>query len=48
MSETALVTEVLHGHVACWTLNRPKQLNALNGALIAALGKMVEDVQTAR
>ena len=45
MSETALVTEVLHGHVACWTLNRPKQLNALNGALIAALGKMVEEVQ---
>ena len=45
MSETALVTEVLHGHVACWTLNRPKQLNALNGALIEALGQMVEEVQ---
>ena len=45
MSETTLVTEVLHGHIACWTLNRPQQLNALNGALIDALGKMVDDVQ---
>ncbi|HCZ08238.1 MAG TPA: enoyl-CoA hydratase [Flavobacteriales bacterium] len=45
MSETALVTEVLHGRVACWTLNRPKQLNALNGALIDTLGKMVEELQ---
>ena len=45
MSETALVTEVLHGAVACWTLNRPQQLNALNGALIEALGAMVEEVQ---
>ena len=45
MSETALVTEVLHGNVACWTLNRPQQLNALNGALIEALGTMVEAVQ---
>ena len=39
MSETTLVTEVLHGHIACWTLNRPQQLNALNGALIDALEK---------
>lgn len=46
MSESALVTEVLHGHIACWTLNRPQQLNALNGALIEALGTMVEEVQT--
>ncbi len=45
MSETPLVTEVLHGHVACWTLNRPQQLNALNGALIEALGAKVEEVQ---
>jgi enoyl-CoA hydratase len=45
MSEIALVTEVLHGPVACWTLNRPQQLNALNGALIEALGAMVEEVQ---
>jgi enoyl-CoA hydratase len=45
MSESALVTEVLHGPIACWTLNRPQQLNALNGALIEALGTMVEEVQ---
>jgi len=45
MSETALVTEVLHGPVACWTLNRPQQLNALNGKLIEKLGALVEEVQ---
>jgi enoyl-CoA hydratase len=45
MSETSLVSETLHGPVAVWTLNRPQQLNALNGALIAELGHMVEAVQ---
>ena len=45
MSEAPLVTEELHGNIACWTLQRPKQLNALNGALIEALGAMVEEVQ---
>lgn len=45
MSETPLLTEVLHGHVACWTLNRPQQLNALNGALIEALGSKVQELQ---
>ena len=45
MSETPLVTEVLHGKVAVWTLQRPQQLNALNGALISELGQMVEAVQ---
>ena len=45
MSETPLVTEALHGPLAVWTLNRPQQLNALNGALIAELGRMVEAVQ---
>ena len=45
MSETALVQEDLHGPVACWTLNRPHQLNALNGALIEELGAMVAAVQ---
>lgn len=45
MSETPLVTEALHGKVAVWTLQRPQQLNALNGALISELGQMVEAVQ---
>ena len=45
MSETPLVSETLHGPVAVWTLNRPQQLNALNGALIAELGAMVDAVQ---
>ena len=45
MSETALVTETLHGSVACWTLQRPQQLNALNAALIQELGQKVEEVQ---
>lgn len=45
MSETSLVTEALHGKVAVWTLQRPQQLNALNGALISELGQMVEAVQ---
>lgn len=45
MSEIPLVTEALHGPVAVWTLNRPQQLNALNGALIAELSRMVEAVQ---
>ena len=45
MSETPLVSETLHGPVAVWTLNRPQQLNALNGALIAELGEMVDAVQ---
>jgi len=45
MSETPLVTEVLNGTVALWTLQRPQQLNALNGALIAELGSMVDAVQ---
>ena len=46
MSENVLVTEERFGHVACWTLQRPQQLNALNGELIAQLGRMVEDLQT--
>lgn len=46
MSETALVAETLHGPVAVWTLQRPKQLNALNAALIAELSRQVEAVQT--
>lgn len=45
MSETSLVSETLHGPVAVWTLNRPQQLNALNGALIAELGEKVGAVQ---
>jgi len=45
MSETPLVSETLHGPVAVWTLNRPQQLNALNGALIAELGEKVDAVQ---
>ena len=45
MSETSLVSETLHGPVAVWTLNRPQQLNALNGALIAELGEKVDAVQ---
>ena len=45
MSSTPLVTETMHGSVACWTLQRPKQLNALNAALIAELGEKVETVQ---
>ena len=45
MSETALVTETLHGSVACWTLQRPQQLNALNAALIQELGQKVEEDQ---
>ena len=39
MSETPLVSETLHGPVAVWTLNRPQQLNALDGALSAELGE---------
>ena len=31
--------------MAVWTLQRPKQLNALNGDLISQLGQMVETVQ---
>lgn len=45
MAETPLVTEELHGDIAVWTLQRPQQLNALNAALIEALGNMVEAVQ---
>lgn len=45
MSSTPFVTETMHGSVACWTLQRPQQLNALNAALISELGMMVESVQ---
>ena len=44
MNEEVLIVEKLDGAVARLTLNRPKALNSLNGAMLNALEKAVSDL----
>lgn len=46
MQENPLLSEMVGEHIAVFTLNRPDQLNAINGAMVQALEAAVEEVET--